>query len=339
MGSQQVSANLAFGGVQGVYKHASTATRTDMTFSVYVPRHEAGAKMPVLWYLSGLTCTHASMTEKGEYRRACAELGLIFVAPDTSSWGTGVPDDAEGAYDSGPGAGFYVDATEPPFDRNYQMWRYLAEEMPALIAQHFPADMERQSIMGHSMGGHGALTLALRHPSRFASVSVSVSVSAFAPIASPMNCPWGRKALGGYLGEDMAAWHGHDACALLADGAAARSAGGPGHRRSLPPGAGEAGAAGGGLRQRRHAADAAPAGWLRPLLLLHRHLYGRPPALACAAPGGRGRLRRGVPAQAGCRRPAWAERPGPDDQPLIQLPSLCTSMGVLKVCRCAGTIL
>lgn len=210
---ETVSRNLAFGGVEGVYRHASTATGTDMTFSVYVPPHAEGATLPVVWYLSGLTCTHANVTEKGEFRRACADLGLIFVAPDTSPRGEDVPDDAEKAYDFGLGAGFYVDATEAPFDRHYRMWTYITEELPALIAANFPADMGRQSIMGHSMGGHGALTIALRHPDRFK------AVSAFAPIVAPSQVPWGEKALGGYLGPDRTAWRRHDAVALIEDGA------------------------------------------------------------------------------------------------------------------------
>jgi S-formylglutathione hydrolase len=213
MAVEQVSTNRSFGGEQGVYKHVSAATGTEMTFSVFVPPHQPGAKLPVVWYLSGLTCTHANVTEKGEFRRLCAELGLIFVAPDTSPRGEGVPDDPAGAYDFGLGAGFYVDATQPPFDRHYRMWSYVTQELPALIAENFPADMERQSIMGHSMGGHGALTIALRSPGKYA------SVSAFAPIVAPIQVPWGEKALAGYLGEDRAAWRGHDAVALIEDGA------------------------------------------------------------------------------------------------------------------------
>lgn len=210
---ETVSTNVAFGGVQGVYRHASTATRTDMTFSVYVPPHEEGALLPIVWFLSGLTCTHANVTEKGEFRRACAELGLIFIAPDTSPRGEGVPDDAEGSYDFGLGAGFYVNATQAPFDTHYRMQEYIETELPAIIAAHFPADMERQAIMGHSMGGHGALTISLRNPGRFR------STSALAPIVSPLSCPWGEKALGGYLGPDRAQWRAYDSVALIEDGA------------------------------------------------------------------------------------------------------------------------
>jgi len=209
-----VSENKAHGGRQLVVKHASAATLTDMTFSVFLPpQADAGEKLPVVWYLSGLTCTHANVTEKGEYRAACAEHGLIFVAPDTSPRGDGVPDDPQGAYDFGLGAGFYVDATQEPYARNYRMWSYVTEELPQLIGSEFAADMTRQGITGHSMGGHGALTVALRDPGRF------LSVSAFAPIVAPSQVPWGQKALGGYLGEDRAAWRKHDAVALIEDGA------------------------------------------------------------------------------------------------------------------------
>jgi S-formylglutathione hydrolase len=210
---ETVSEVKSHGGVQGIYRHASSCTSTEMVFSVFVPEHAPGAKLPVLWYLSGLTCTHANVTEKGEYRAACAETGIIFVAPDTSPRGEGVPDDSEGAWDFGLGAGFYVDATEHPWSANYRMWSYVAEELPSLIAQHFPVDVGRQGITGHSMGGHGALTVALRNPGRFR------SVSAFAPIVAPGQVPWGEKALGNYLGQDRACWRAHDAVALIEDGA------------------------------------------------------------------------------------------------------------------------
>ncbi|MEH3103837.1 MAG: S-formylglutathione hydrolase [Sphingomonas phyllosphaerae] len=205
-----VSTARAHGGTQGVYRHRSTATGTDMTFSVYVPEHAAGTTLPVVWYLSGLTCTHANVTDKGEFRRACAEHGLIFVAPDTSPRGDDVPD--EDAWDFGKGAGFYVDATEQPWATHYRMWSYVTAELPALVGEHFPADMARQSMMGHSMGGHGALTVALRHPERFR------AVSAFAPIVAPTKVPWG-KALDRYLGDDAPGKRRHDAVALIEDGA------------------------------------------------------------------------------------------------------------------------
>ncbi len=212
---ETVSTNKAYGGVQGVYKHHSVYTGTEMTFSVYVPPHAPGARLPVVWYLSGLTCTHANVTEKGEFRKACAELGLIFVAPDTSPRGEGVPDDPDGAYDFGLGAGFYVNATEEPYAKHYQMRDYIEKELPEIITMNFPANMNRQGIMGHSMGGHGALTIGLRNPQTY------LSISAFAPIVSPLNCPWGAKALGGYIGENQMKWREYDARALLADGARA----------------------------------------------------------------------------------------------------------------------
>lgn len=209
---ETLNQSRAYDGIQGVYRHHSAVTGTDMTFSVYVPPHAPGARLPVLWYLSGLTCTHANVTDKGEYRRACAEHGIVFVAPDTSPRGPEAPDDE--SWDFGQGAGFYVDATTEPWAVNFRMRSYIEDELPALIASEFPmADLTRQGISGHSMGGHGALTIALRNPGRFK------SVSAFAPIASPLSCPWGEKALGGYLGPDRAAWQAYDACALIKDGA------------------------------------------------------------------------------------------------------------------------
>jgi S-formylglutathione hydrolase len=209
-----LSVTRAHGGTQHVVKHPSRSTGTDMTFSVFIPpAADEGALCPVVWYLSGLTCTHANVTEKGEYRRACAELGLVFVAPDTSPRGEGVPDDPSGAYDFGLGAGFYVDATEPPFDKHYRMESYVTNELPGIVASAFPVDLGRQGLTGHSMGGHGALTLALRNPGRYR------SVSAFAPIVAPSRVPWGHKALGGYLGPDRSGWRAHDSVALIEDGA------------------------------------------------------------------------------------------------------------------------
>ena len=218
---ERISAARAFGGTQGVYRHRSAATGTDMIFSAFVPEHAEGERLPVLWYLSGLTCTHANVTDKGEYRRACAEHRIVFVAPDTSPRGGGVADVPE--WDMGQGAGFYVDATEPPWSPNFRMQSYIERELPALVAEQLPVDMARQGITGHSMGGHGALTIALRDPARFR------SVSAFAPIASPLRCPWGVKALGGYLGRGprgVAAVRCH--CADRRRRAPARPAGRPG---------------------------------------------------------------------------------------------------------------
>ena len=209
---ETISENKSHGGRQLVVRHPSAVCRCDMTFSIFLPpQAERGAKLPVVWFLSGLTCTHANVTEKGEYRAACAELGLIFVAPDTSPRGDDVPD-AEG-YDFGKGAGFYVDATRQPWAANYRMWSYVTEELPALVASEFPIDLERQGVTGHSMGGHGALTVALNFPERFR------SVSAFAPIVAPSQVPWGQKALAGYLGDDRSAWLRHDAVALIESGA------------------------------------------------------------------------------------------------------------------------
>ena len=207
-----LSQNTAFGGDQFVLSHHSEATGTEMTFSVFVPPHEDGAKLPVLWYLSGLTCTHANVTEKGEFRAASAEHGVIFVAPDTSPRGEDVPD-AGDEYDFGKGAGFYVDATQEPWSKHYRMRSYIEDELPALIAENFPVDPARQSIMGHSMGGHGALTIGLRNPDRFR------AVSAFSPIVAPSQVSWGEKALGRYLGDDRAAWREYDAIALIEGGA------------------------------------------------------------------------------------------------------------------------
>jgi len=209
---ETLSQTKSYGGTQGVYRHESEVTGTSMTFAVFVPEGEG--PFPVLTYLSGLTCSHANVMEKGEYRAACAQHDIIFVAPDTSPRGDDVADDE--AYDFGMGAGFYVDATEAPFTTHYKMRSYIERELPELIAEHFPADMTRQGITGHSMGGHGALTIGLRHP------EVYRSISAFSPICHPSDVPWGKKALSGYLGENREAWRSCDAVQLIEDGARAK---------------------------------------------------------------------------------------------------------------------
>ncbi len=207
-----ISQNRSFGGTQTVYRHQSSETGTPMRFAAYVPPQAEHGKLPVFWFLSGLTCTEENFTVKAGAQRVAAELGLILVAPDTSPRGEGVPGDPAGSYDFGLGAGFYVDATAAPYATNYRMRSYIETELPALVGANLPADMDRQSISGHSMGGHGAITIALRNPGRFR------AVSAFAPIASPINCPWGQKALSGYLGSDQSAWRAYDTTALIEDG-------------------------------------------------------------------------------------------------------------------------
>lgn len=206
---ETLSEQRCFGGIQGFYRHQSTATATPMRFAVFVPPGEG--PFPVLWFLAGLTCTEENFATKAGAQRAAAEHGVILVAPDTSPRGDDVPDDD--AYDFGKGAGFYVDATQAPWAANFRMRSYIEDELPSLIASNFTVDMMRQGITGHSMGGHGALTIALRNPGRFG------SVSAFAPIVSPSRCAWGEKALSGYLGADRATWRAYDACALIEDGA------------------------------------------------------------------------------------------------------------------------
>ena len=209
MSLETLGRHRCHGGVQSFHRHASEATGTPMRFGVFTPPGDG--PHPVVWCLAGLTCTEENFVLKAAPQAIAAELGLMLVTLDTSPRGEGVADDP--VYDMGQGAGFYLDATQPPWAPHFKMRSYIERELPSMIGAHFPADMARQSITGHSMGGHGALTLALRQPGRYA------AVSAFAPIVSPMNCPWGVKALTGYLGPDRAAWRDYDACALLDDGA------------------------------------------------------------------------------------------------------------------------
>lgn len=208
---ETISQSKAHGGIQGVYRHQSAACVCPMTFAVFVPPHDPGQKLPVLWYLSGLTCTHANAMDKGEYRRLAAELGLVIVLPDTSPRGPDVPDEPDN-WKFGFGASFYLDATEAPYAGNYRMATYIAEELPALVAEHFPVDPQRQGIFGHSMGGHGAMTMALNHPDRF------LSCSTFAPIVAPSVADWSQPAFEKYLGADEATWRRYDATALVEDG-------------------------------------------------------------------------------------------------------------------------
>lgn len=206
-----ISESRCFDGVQGFYAHASSATGTEMKLSVFVPASALGEPRPVLVYLSGLSCTEENFTVKAGAQRYAAEHGIIVVAPDTSPRGPEVADDP--AYDLGQGAGFYVDATLEPWAPHFKMFSYVADELPALIAANFPARPGALGIMGHSMGGHGALVVGLRRPQQFA------SVSALAPIVAPSQVPWGIKALSAYLGPDRAAWRPYDATALIEDGA------------------------------------------------------------------------------------------------------------------------
>jgi S-formylglutathione hydrolase len=205
-----VTQNLCFGGVQSVYTHTSQETRCVMRFGVFLPPQAATGRVPVLYWLSGLTCTEENFIVKAGAQRVAAALGLAIVVPDTSPRGLGIPGEGD-SYDFGLGAGFYVDATEAPWSRGYRMYSYITQELPADVAATFPVDPDRVGIFGHSMGGHGALTIALKNPRHYK------SVSAFAPIASPMRCPWGQKALSGYLGADRARWREYDTTALIED--------------------------------------------------------------------------------------------------------------------------
>jgi len=205
-----VAQNRCFGGIQGVYSHDARETRCAMRFGVYLPPQAESGRVPVLYWLSGLTCTEENFIVKAGAQRVAAELGLAIVVPDTSPRGLGIAHEGD-SYDFGLGAGFYVDATQAPWSAGYRMYSYVTKELPALVAEAFPVDTARVGIFGHSMGGHGALTIALKNPNAYK------SVSAFAPIASPMRCPWGEKALTGYLGPDTSRWREYDATALIED--------------------------------------------------------------------------------------------------------------------------
>ena len=206
---ETLSENRSFGGTQGVYRHRSDATGTDMTFAVYLPPDAESGPVPVLWYLSGLTCTHENAMTKAGAQQWAADAGIGLIFPDTSPRGDGVANDA--AYDLGQGAGFYVNATQDPWKPHFQMWDYIVEELPRLVFDNFALDPDAQGITGHSMGGHGALTIAMTHPDRYR------SVSAFAPIANPTDSDWGRKQFTAYLGDDRATWQAHDATLLMRD--------------------------------------------------------------------------------------------------------------------------
>ena len=210
-----VATQKMFGGHQSQYKHFSDACQCEMTFSIYLPPQADSAAVPVLYWLSGLTCTDENFVAKAGAQRVAALLGMAIIMPDTSPRGEHVSDDPDGAWDFGLGAGFYVNATEAPYGQHYKMYDYIVTELPSLINSNFPVDSKKQSISGHSMGGHGALTIALRNSGSYQ------SVSAFAPICAPNKCPWGQKAFSGYFGQNKALWHQHDAT-LLVDSATER---------------------------------------------------------------------------------------------------------------------
>ena len=269
MNMETVSSIACFGGRQVKLKHRSEVLGCEMTISVYLPPQAAKGLVPVVWWLSGLTCTDDNFVQKAGAQRYAAEAGVAIVCPDTSPRGDGIPDDSEGAWDFGLGAGFYVNATRPPWSANYRMCDYVVDELPRVLAAgDLPVNVERGSIMGHSMGGHGALTIALKNPGRYK------SVSAFAPICAPMQCPWGEKALGNYLGPDRDQWRNYDACELIAE-ATERL---PilvdqGQADSFSQGTTQAGTARKSLRRRQAPADLAHAARLRPQLFFHRHLH------------------------------------------------------------------
>ena len=206
-----VSEHRCFGGVQGIYRHQSNCTKTEMQFSVFVPSVASKQACPVLWFLSGLTCTEENFTVKAGAQQHSERCGIVLAVPDTSPRGAGIEGEDD-SYDFGTGAGFYLDATRPPWSANYHMYSYITQELQSLVVENFPVDQDRQSITGHSMGGHGALTIGLKNPGLYR------SISAFSPICAPSQCPWGRKAFTGYLGESEDQWMNYDAVALIKDG-------------------------------------------------------------------------------------------------------------------------
>lgn len=210
MALEKIAENRCFGGRQLRFKHSSAVLKCDMVFSIFLPPQAEKGKVPAIYWLSGLTCTDENFVTKAGAQQYAAKYGVAIIAPDTSPRGEGVPDDPEAAYDFGLGAGFYVNATQSPWSEHYQMYDYIVSELPKLVNANLPVDSERVSIMGHSMGGHGALTIGLKNPSKYQ------SMSAFSPIAAPMDCPWGQKALGNYLGDNRETWRQYDTCELLA---------------------------------------------------------------------------------------------------------------------------
>ncbi len=213
MALQKTAENRCFEGKQLRFTHESHSLGCEMNFSIFLPPQAESEDVPVLYWLSGLTCTDENFVQKAGAQRYAAEYGVAVVATDTSPRGEQIPDDPEGSWDFGLGAGFYVNATQDPWRVNYRMYDYISEEIPALVADAFPVQTERSSIFGHSMGGHGALTIALRNPDRYR------SVSAFSPIVAPSRCPWGEKALGNYLGNNIEDWKNYDSCELIRSGA------------------------------------------------------------------------------------------------------------------------
>ncbi len=269
------SESVCFGGRLGVYGHDSQQTGTPMAFSVYLPPAAEHGPCPAVYFLAGLTCTQDTFVQKAGAQRVAAELGLILIAPDTSPRGAGIAGE-DTDWDFGTGAGFYLDATQEPWSKNYRMGSYVNEELPALVAANFPVQPGKQGIMGHSMGGHGALVSALRHPGKWQ------SVSALSPICHPVDVPWGKKAFGNYLGADEAAWQDYDAAVLMRRARLSGSgAGGPGHRGPVPGDAVAAGGAGGGGRGFGPGAEAAAADGLRPFLLVHPDGDRGSPAASC----------------------------------------------------------